>query len=119
MLAQGRVVTNTIPHHLRWIQHPINNSEVFSRRADTKLRASERRRAKPTEISLGDLVFIKDGYPDSKSHLPFEQHAWVVMRHQGTMINANQGDDQVTRNVFFFEKIHGTIKETLDSPHQL
>ncbi|KAJ1156303.1 hypothetical protein NDU88_009027 [Pleurodeles waltl] len=94
-------------HHPKWFLHMINDSEVLNRRRATNQRASVKRNAKPSEIQPEDWAFLKDRYPGSKFLVPFERGPWSVVKRQGTMVMASQGDDAVTCNVSLFKKVQG------------
>ena len=108
--VMGRVGMETIPHHPTWLPKEINPQVTQSRRKKTNDHASRKRRAKVSDLREGDQVLLKDRYPGSKFRLPFEAEPWRVVRRQGTMITASQGDESVTRNVSFFKRYHMPIR---------
>ncbi|KAJ1172592.1 hypothetical protein NDU88_004437 [Pleurodeles waltl] len=115
-LSMGRIVTDVIPHHESWKPSPINERKEYAKRKNSNDGTSRRRRARHSDIQEGDAVLIKDLFPGSNFRLPFEDKPWIVTSHQGSLIVAKRGPEQVARNVSWFKRFHAPSEVPSASP---
>ncbi|KAJ1138216.1 hypothetical protein NDU88_004607 [Pleurodeles waltl] len=115
-LSMGRIVTDVIPHHESWKPSPINERKEYAKRKNSNDGASRRRRARHLDIQEGDAVLIKDRFPGSKFHLPFEEKPLIVTSRQGSMIVAKRGPEQVAWNVSWFKRFQAPSEVPSASP---
>ncbi|KAJ1176298.1 hypothetical protein NDU88_001580 [Pleurodeles waltl] len=113
----GRVVTN-VSHHESWRPATINKTEEYAKRKRSNDRASRHRKARHSDIQVGDSVLHRDRFPGSKFHLPFEDRPWTVTNRQGSMVVAKRGSEQVVRNISWFKKFQAPRESPDASPQQ-
>ena len=72
-------------------------------KASMKQYADNRANVKPSTLTVGDAVLVKNPKP-TKAETPFEPIPLVVTQKKGSMITARRGPQTVTRNSSFFKK---------------
>ena len=75
---------------------------------------------KPSDIILGDSVLVKRPFTRSKGMSVYDPNPMKVVKTEGTMITAKNGDNTISRNSSFFKKLRLTVPEderdTIDTP---
>ncbi|KAJ1088997.1 hypothetical protein NDU88_002151 [Pleurodeles waltl] len=49
---------------------------------------------------------MKNRASGSKLRLPFERHPWTIVRHQGSLVVARCGAEELARNISAFNRYH-------------
>ncbi|KAJ1170335.1 hypothetical protein NDU88_002213 [Pleurodeles waltl] len=81
----------------------MNEDRGYSKRKRSNEMASSHRRSRPSNVRVGDCVLVRDRFPGTKLHLPFEDKPWTVTRRQGSLVVAERGSEQIARNVSSFK----------------
>ncbi|KAJ1164958.1 hypothetical protein NDU88_005388 [Pleurodeles waltl] len=80
--------------------------EALLRRKDRNGKMPQKRGAKERHIRVGNMVLVKCRKGGSKFVLPFEKDPWMVSDVKSTMISAKRGSELITRNIYFYKKVH-------------
>ena len=95
----GRNIGTRLP---TMIQKPVNDCDIRQKDKDSKMimkkYADSKSYVKVSPISVGDNVLIK-----SSKGKPYEDHPLTVIEKKGSMVTAQRGDQQITRNSSFFK----------------
>ena len=75
--------------------------------------ANKRRKVAPSEIQVGDTVFLKQR-KKNKFTTKFEPTPYTVLERRGVTIVAENQGHKMTRNASFFKKISDVAKESED-----
>ncbi|KAJ1200879.1 hypothetical protein NDU88_004700 [Pleurodeles waltl] len=102
MLAGPR--RDTIPTAPGWKPTPYHPEQTQAKRKEANDKVSRVRRARARDIRIGNQVIIKDRKPGWKFRTPYEPGVWTETGVSGTMVTAEKGSDQVTRNILWFKK---------------
>ena len=70
--------------------------------------ADGRNHAKPCKIKEGDTVLVKLDHKENKLSPTFRPKPYVVTSRKGSMVTANSGDHNITRNSSYFKQIPHT-----------
>ena len=113
MMLNGRKLRTELPvvHVQKKVR--FQDQENLLKQRDERLKeymkgiADEKRHSEKSNISEGDRVLIKS---DEKGKLvtPYRPEPYEVVSRKHSMITAQRGNHQVTRNTSFFKKIPGT-----------
>ena len=72
---------------------------------EMKMYADQRRSSKPSKIEEGDDVLVQS-QKRGKLQTPFQPTPYKVIKKKGSMITAQRGSHQVTRNSSHFKKVN-------------
>ena len=75
-----------------------------------KQNADERRRAKPLNLDIGDIVLVRQR-KRNKFTTRFDPRPFEVVRNKGTMVTACRDGRYITRNISQFKVIDPSFKE--------
>ncbi|KAJ1130570.1 hypothetical protein NDU88_008921 [Pleurodeles waltl] len=92
------------PYCPRVETHPLSPKQTQAKSKEVNDKVSRGRRARTRDIRIGDQVIVKDRKPGWKFRTPYEPGLWTVTRVSRTMVTAEKGSDQVTRNISWFKK---------------
>ena len=76
---------------------------------EMKLYADQQRHSKTSKIEEGNVVLVRN-QRQGKLQAPFQSTPYRVIRKKGSMITAQRGDRQVTRNSSHFKKINSKTR---------
>ncbi|KAJ1084740.1 hypothetical protein NDU88_004886 [Pleurodeles waltl] len=91
-MQQAEPPRDCIPADEQWQPAPLDLAGAQRKRLQTNTEASESRRARHPDLSVGDPVILKDRHPGLKFRTPKEPD-WMVEKVKGTMITARRTDD--------------------------
>lgn len=93
----------------------VNDFRVQDEKAkkEMKIYADQRRSSKPSKIEEGDDVLVKS-QKRGKLQTPFQSTPYKGIKKKGSMITAQQGSHQVTRNSSHFKKVNAGRKLECD-----
>ena len=80
---------------------------------EMKLYADQQRHSKTSKIEEGNVVLVRN-QRQGKLQAPFQSTPYRVIRKKGSMITAQRGDRQVTRNSSHFKKINSKTRPESD-----
>ena len=89
--------------HQRALKKAISNDAVA--KSKQKQYADSRKRARVSDIAVGDSVLLRRDKRGDKFSTPFIPHPMIVIARKGNMITAETSDRRITRNVSFFKKV--------------
>ena len=100
------------------VPQAINNSTDIAQgdhqaKIEMKAYADNKGNVKPSNISVGDTVVVKQDPSTKKSLSPYMPEPYTVTERKSSMITAKSGDAVTTRNSPFFKQIP---RNTLSPP---
>ena len=125
MILFNRVIRTKLPQLISG-KKTVKDKAIRERDDDAKVKmkfyADKRRKAKPSEIQVGDIVMLKQK-KQTKLSSKFDPVPFRITRIKGTMITVTRNGRYVTRNVSFMKKVNGpSIQkrgEETDDEHSL
>ncbi|PFX13805.1 hypothetical protein AWC38_SpisGene22083 [Stylophora pistillata] len=78
--------------------------------------ADQKAYVKPSNLMTGDKVLVRYDPSGINSRTPY--HPYVITHHKGTMITAEGGGKNITRNSSFFKKLEPDVQVTVGRPVQ-
>lgn len=110
-LMFNRKMKTKLPH----VSEPVANDQLKKRDAAAKNKmkeyADKRRRAKPSELKVGDGVLVRQD-PRNKLTPHYHPEPYKVVEKKGAMITAERKGHRVTRNATRFKKLRIDIPES-------
>lgn len=110
-LSMGRVVDDSIPSHTSWAPSQVNDCAIEEKRRKVHAKASDARRAKTSDLKVGDLVLVQNRHSVNKFRLPFEKEPWRLTEIRGTRVSVVRGQEHLTGNMSAFKRYHGTLRD--------
>ena len=101
-LLNGRKLKSTLPRVQYNEASPDNSQADATRKEKMKEYADKCSDAKSTDLSVGDKVLIKQP-KQNKMSTPFKPEPLQITHKKGSMITAQNGECNVTRNSSFFK----------------
>ena len=91
------------------LDKPVENRNVELRdklyKAKMKTYADNKAYVKPSDLKVGDSVLIKHPSVKRKSDVPYDTETYKVIKQKGSMLTAQKGEHNVTRNSSFFKGV--------------
>ena len=109
-MLNARKLRTELPSRVRKKKVRFKDQVELAERRDERLKsyikelADDRKNAKPSTISIGDDVLVKQD-KTNKLSTPFDSSPYKVINKKGSMVTAGRSDKTITRNASHFKKI--------------
>ena len=113
MLFFNRVIKTKLPQRIstkKTDKDTVVRKRDEEAKAKMKFYADKMRKAKPSEIQVGDTVLLKQK-KQTKLSSKFDPVPFHVTRIKGTMIAVTRNGRYVTRNASFLKKVNGSCRQ--------
>ena len=86
--------------------------------AKEKMKSYADRKAyvKPSNLTTGDKVLVRRDPSGINSRTPYQPEPYVITHRKGTMVTAEGGGKNITRNSSFFKKLEPDVQVTVGEP---